>query len=168
LRSCSLQVARLQDLTPYVAAIALAGTAAGCGGVAGIGGGGSTFHSSVSATLGPAAEVESAGAAGGSGTVELTLDRKTGNVCWTLTYKGLPDKPISAHVQQASAGETGPDVIPLGATFAAKGCVLAPAESASAIGRHPGDYYVNVYTARYLHGAIRGQLGPSAAGSTTA
>ena len=49
-------------------------------------------------------------------------------------------------------------MIPLGARFAAKGCVQAPKKVVRAVAKNPGAYYVNVHTHNYGNGAIRGQL----------
>jgi len=125
---------------------------------AGCGGGGGSFHSVLVAKLSAAGETDAAGAAGGSGAARITMNEETGRVCWTISLRGLSDKPISAHVQQGKAGKTGADAIPLGGTFARTGCLSAPQKSVSAIGRDPNGYYVNVYTLKYLHGAVRGQL----------
>jgi hypothetical protein len=71
--------------------------------------------------------------------------------------KGL-DKTLSAHVHKAPPGKVGPVVIPLGARFVTKGCVIVPKRSLKAVETNPRAYYVNVHTKRYLNGAIRGQL----------
>ena len=75
--------------------------------------------------------------------------------------KGLDrsDKKLSAYVHKGKKGKLGPAVIPLGSKYSTKGCVTgAPAKSLKAIGTNPAAYYVNVYTKKYVHGAIRGQL----------
>jgi hypothetical protein len=69
-------------------------------------------------------------------------------------------------VQKGKAGKTGADALPLGGAFARKGCLTAQPKSVSAIGKDPGAYYVNVYTLKYIHGAIRGQLATSHAHAT--
>ena len=40
-----------------------------------------------------------------------------------------------------------------------KGCATAPADALAAILAEPSSYYVNVHTAKYPEGAMRGQLG---------
>ena len=110
----------------------------------------------VSATLRGAAEVPK-GARSGSGSAKVTLDTKTRKACWTIAVHGI-DKPLSAHVHKARAGKTGPVVIPLGARFMTKGCVIVPLSTVRAVAKNPAAYYVNVHTRAYLGGAIRGQL----------
>ena len=117
------------------------------------------FHSVVTAKLSGKAEVPKA-ARTGSGTARVTLNLKTGKACWKLSVKGLA-KTLSAHIHKALPGKTGPVVIPLGARFVTKGCVLVPTKSLKAVGTNPRGYYVNVHTRRYPNGAVRGQLRPS-------
>jgi hypothetical protein len=115
-----------------------------------------TFHSVVVATLIPKNEVPKVSATG-SGTARITLNLKTSKACWKLSVKGL-DKTLSAHVHKAPPGKAGPVVIPLGARFLTRGCVLVPKKTLTAVGTNPSAYYVNVHTKKYLNGAIRGQL----------
>jgi hypothetical protein len=49
-------------------------------------------------------------------------------------------------------------VIPLGASYKAKGCRKASKSLIGAIETNPNRYYVNIHNARYPAGAIRGQL----------
>ncbi len=109
----------------------------------------------VSATLTGAAA--GSGASAGTGEAVVTLNSNSGRACWTLTVDDV-DKPLSAHVHSGRPGETGPVVIPLGDKFAAKGCVLVPPRSLRAVLANPSNYYVSVFTAKHVNGAIRGQL----------
>ncbi len=67
-------------------------------------------------------------------------------------------KPSAAHIHRAPASKAGPVVVPLGAAYKAKGCTSAAKKTIEAIESHPNAYYVNVHTAKYPNGAIRGQL----------
>jgi hypothetical protein len=138
-------------------AVAVAATGAGCGSGSGKSKAARVAPAGVvSATLTGAGEVPK-GSPLGSGTATVTLDTKGGKACWTLAVNGI-SHALSAHVHRGRAGVVGPVVIPLGARFATKGCVLAPAKSIAAVARNPGAFYVNVHTRKYLNGAIRGQL----------
>ena len=96
-------------------------------------------------------------AAKGKGTVKITI---TGTkVCWKFTGIGGIDKPLVSHIHKGTSTVSGPPVVvPLGGKFSATGCIAAPAATAQAIAKNPKGYYVNVHTAKYPNGAIRGQL----------
>jgi hypothetical protein len=94
----------------------------------------------------------------GSGIAVVHLDGAKGTVCWTFTKVAKIGKPTAAHIHKAAAGKSGPVVVPFGATYKAKGCTKAKASLIGAIEEHPSAYYVNVHTAKYPNGAIRGNL----------
>ena len=108
----------------------------------------------VRATLVGANEVPK-GSPTGRGTA--TIDLVPGKVCWALTFKGI-GTPAAAHIHKGKAGTAGPVVVPLGGAFKANGCTAASAALVKAIAKTPGAYYVNIHTAKYPAGAIRGQL----------
>jgi hypothetical protein len=109
---------------------------------------------SLDATLSGLKEAPKASATGkGYADIDIT----GGKVCWKFTYSGI-GAPKAAHIHRGKAGVAGPVVVPLGAAFKKSGCTTAPAAVAAAIVRSPGAYYVNIHTAKYPNGAIRGQL----------
>ena len=114
----------------------------------------------MSTTLTGSAEAPGPGAAKGAGSAELTFDGDKGQVCYTLTANGT-DTPTMAHIHKGAVGVPGPVVVPLTAPTdgSAKGCASIAADLMSAILATPSDYYVNVHTAAFPKGAIRGQLG---------
>ena len=93
----------------------------------------------------------------GDGIVNLTLNANKGSVCWTFDIAGI-GKPAVAHIHKARAGKAGPIVVPLGTAYKEKGCTKASKKTIAAIESRPNAYYVNVHTAKYPGGAIRGQL----------
>ena len=97
------------------------------------------------------------GSPSGHGIVNLDLKAASGKVCWTFEIAGI-GTPAAAHIHKANAGHAGPIVVPLGAAFKAKGCTSAPKATLEAIEANPNAYYVNVHTAKFPAGAIRGQL----------
>ena len=111
----------------------------------------------VSAKLLGKNEVPKASTAG-SGFAVVHLDATKGTVCWTFAKVAKIGTPTAAHIHKGKAGTAGPVVVPFGASYKAKGCTKAPAKVISAIEEHPGTYYVNVHTAKYPAGAIRGAL----------
>jgi len=94
----------------------------------------------------------------GKGTALVKIDGS--QVCWSFTGVKNIDKAVAAHIHKAPAGKAGNVVVAFFAgTYKAKGCVRAkPAALASAIAANPKAYYVNIHTAKYPAGAIRGQL----------
>ena len=118
------------------------------------------FHSVVVAKLVPKTELMK-GSAHATGTARVTLKPSTGTACWKISVAGLDkkDRKLSAYVHQGMAGKIGRAVVPLGSKYSTRGCVTGvPAKSLRAIGTNPAAYYVNVYTKKYVHGAVRGQL----------
>lgn len=100
------------------------------------------------------------GPAGAKGTAALKADPDTGEVCYKLTYNG-PGKPGAAHIHKGAKGLTGGVVIDL--KIAEKGleaCVPADPAAVKAVVADPAGHYVNIHTADYPAGAVRGQLSP--------
>ncbi|MBU3077906.1 CHRD domain-containing protein [Sphingomonas quercus] len=110
-------------------------------------------------TLSGAAEAPNPGDAKGSGTASLTFDSDKNQVCYMLHASGT-DTPTMAHIHKAAAGKAGPVVVPLDAPAngMSQGCKPVAADLLGAILASPADYYVNVHTAAFPAGAIRGQL----------
>lgn len=132
------------------------------GGLAGAAAAG-CFTNPVSAALTGAAEAPSTGDPDGAGKVTITSDVQDGLICWSMTFKGIA-KPTGAHIHKGAAGAAGPVVVPIptpsekGAT---KGCTAVGRALIRDIVANPGAYYVNVHTAEFPGGAIRGQLAKS-------
>ena len=98
------------------------------------------------------------GAPKGSGSATITLNAAKGKVCFKLTWSGIGN-PTASHIHQGAKGKAGPVVVPLfAATPKHSGCVSAAKSLIAKIAKKPGGYYVNVHTAKYPGGAVRGQL----------
>ncbi len=116
---------------------------------------------SSSATLSGSSEVGSPGDTKAGGSVTVTADAASGQVCATVTsdMKGA----AAMHVHQGAAGANGPVV----ATFDAKkinagtDCVTAKSAAAQ-IAADPSGFYFNIHTADFPGGAVRGQLAAAA------
>jgi hypothetical protein len=83
-------------------------------------------------------------------------------LCYGLTNRTIED-PAAAHIHRGRAGVAGDIVVPLeqpssGDPGASSDCVRVARPLARAILQNPNRYYVNVHTAGFPDGAIRGQL----------
>jgi hypothetical protein len=111
------------------------------------------------ARLTGAAEVPGPGDPQGSGTVQITLNPATNEVCYELTVANIQEA-TAAHIHEGAVGKEGPVKVPLDPpkTGSVKGCKSADAAVITAIIQDPSGYYVNVHNAAFPKGAVRGQL----------
>jgi hypothetical protein len=96
----------------------------------------------------------------GSGSALVSIDPETGEVCWELSVEGIGDA-VASHIHVGAEGESGDVVVPLdedGFSGSSEGCVDAGDADLQAIIDDPAGYYVNIHTAEFTGGAIRGQL----------
>jgi hypothetical protein len=100
------------------------------------------------------------GAKTGSATGKFVLDTKKNTLCYSVMTMGL--KSITeAHIHAGAKGVDGSDVVGLTpAKFNAKAatCVTVAPKVLADIAMNPDMYYLNVHTAKYADGAVRGQL----------
>ncbi|WP_297692104.1 CHRD domain-containing protein [Phenylobacterium sp.] len=113
------------------------------------------------ANLAGANEKPTAGDAKASGMAHVQVDTDKNQVCYELTTKDLA-QPIMAHIHKGGADAAGPVAValtPPDANGHSQGCASVDAAVAKDIAANPAGYYVNVHSATYKAGAIRGQLG---------
>jgi hypothetical protein len=123
---------------------------------------GSAASTTLKATLSGKNEVPMKGDPDGSGTATLRIDPAKGTVCFTIKVKKIGSS-AAAHIHPGKKGKAGGVAVPLfgspSSKTTRKGCARnQPAATLRKIVRSPGSYYVNVHTAKYPDGAIRGQL----------
>jgi hypothetical protein len=97
-----------------------------------------------------------------TGTATIRLRAGQGQACFTMAVENLGENAVAAHIHSAAAGAIGGIVVGLrapGPDGSVRGCVAAPRATVARILRAPGSYYVNVHTATFPGGAVRGQLG---------
>jgi hypothetical protein len=110
-----------------------------------------------------ASEVPGPGDPNGSGSTEVDLRPRKGEVCWQLLWSNV--SPVTAaHIHKGKAGESGPVKIlffefpPGDMGSGASGCTDVPKLLQKRIAAAPGRYYANFHTTEFGDGAIRGQL----------
>ncbi len=113
------------------------------------------------ATLSPSQEVPPAANSKGTGTAEVRIDTKTNELTWKVSYSGLTGPSTAGHIHgPAAAGSNAGVVIPFpgvtpAATSAEGKATINPTQYGDLAA---GLYYVNVHTAQYPGGEVRGQL----------
>ncbi len=123
----------------------------------------STVKLSVKATgmdVTMASNMKMGGAKTGSVSSTFVLDTKKNTLCYLVKTTGLTGI-AEAHIHSGAKGMDGSDVVPLlPAKFNAKAatCVNVAPKVLSDIAMNPAMYYLNVHTAKYPDGAVRGQL----------
>jgi hypothetical protein len=99
----------------------------------------------------------------GSGNAEFRFNRAKKKVCFEIRVKNI-STALAAHIHKGGKSvASGAIVVPLFENQSSKtkftGCAKNVKKSLiSAILKHPRSYYVNVHTADFGAGAIRGQL----------
>ena len=89
-------------------------------------------------------------------------------VCYDLRWSGVD--ATASHIHKAAAGKAGPIVVNFFAQDTAlagdkkSGCAKADSEVVAAINAKPANYYVNVHSAEFPKGEIRGHLAKLGAG----
>ncbi len=115
---------------------------------------GNTF----AATLNGANEVP-AGDPDGVGTATISTDDATNRICTGLEVRNI-GAVTAAHLHRGPAGVNGPPVITLDAPDDddSNDCDAVEDALLDEIRRNPTNFYVNVHTAEFPNGAIRGQI----------
>lgn len=98
------------------------------------------------------------------GSATITLVSPT-SLCFTMTVQDLGAAATAAHIHVGSPGAVGAVVVALAVNatvpFRIADCIAGvPAATITALRNNPGVYYLNVHTAAFPGGAVRGQLQP--------
>ncbi|HET9628320.1 MAG TPA: CHRD domain-containing protein [Novosphingobium sp.] len=111
----------------------------------------------LTATLTGAAETPP-GKADGTGGFTVTVDPETNDFCYSLWADKI-GKPTMAHLHTGAAGVSGPPILTLEVTGKdSDECLAVDKDKLDPIVANPTGYYVNVHTADFPGGAVRGQL----------
>ena len=115
-----------------------------------------TYHTNLTG----AQEVPGPGDPDGTGNAEVSIADRIDNLCYEIDdVRGIA-APTAAHIHRGARGVAGPPVVTLDvpADGESNGCVQAPEAIADEIEANPANFYINIHTADYPNGAIRGQL----------
>jgi CHRD domain len=95
----------------------------------------------------------------GYGTADTTYDRQSGILRWTVTYSGLTGPVTSAHFHgPAQQGANGGITVPLTGSLESPISGAATLNTVQAADLMAGRWYLNLHTAAYPGGEIRGQV----------
>lgn len=95
----------------------------------------------------------------GNGMVDVSFDKQSNVLTWTITYSGLTGPATAAHFHgPAGPGVNAPPALPLsgGLDSPIKGTATLTVAQASDLAA--GNWYLNVHTAANPDGEIRGQV----------
>jgi len=97
----------------------------------------------------------------GTGTATVTVNSVSGQVCVNITT-ALTEPMTLMHIHTGASTVNGPVFVdfapPSGTVTALAKCVTATPAQAAAINADPAGHYLNVHSASFPNGAIRGQL----------
>lgn len=111
---------------------------------------------SFSALLTGSAEVPGPGDSDGTGLAIVTISGTT--ITYTAFYQGI-GAPTLAHIHRGAAGVSNPPVVDFNVNTLVNGTVTGVSQALiDEIRANPSGFYVNVHTAEFPSGAIRGQL----------
>jgi hypothetical protein len=116
-----------------------------------------TYHASLTGANEPGG-----GAPNGMGMADITISDSLDQVCWNIHDVSGIDTPTAAHIHRGAPGVNGPVVVTLTMNNEGtwKGCAKRGSEwTQDMLKNNFANFYVNVHTATYPNGAIRGQLG---------
>ncbi len=101
------------------------------------------------------------GDADGTGRFSAEIDAETGDVCYVLVTEKIA-KPVAAHIHTGAAGTDGAPALTIEVTGPDGDlCLAAEPDLLKLIIAAPEGYYVNIHTADFPKGAVRGQLSKS-------
>jgi hypothetical protein len=114
----------------------------------------------LSAHMTGAAEKPNPGDPDGAGHATLKVNVGQSQICYDIMVEKIAPATM-AHIHKAGPDASGPVAVPLtkpDASGKVSGCATADQAVVKDILQNPGNYYVNVHTADFAAGAIRGQL----------
>jgi len=98
------------------------------------------------------------GAPAGSGLAIINIDPASNQLCWQFSQVTNIGRPTVARLYRNVLGATGRNGIPLGHAYTPAGCIHELPEVLALIESKPGQFFVNIHSAQYPFGAVRGPL----------
>ena len=117
-------------------------------------------RANLSVTLTGVQEVPGPGDPDGTGTAEVRVEPAQARICWDVFARAI-DPATAAHIHRGAAGTAGPPAVTLttpGSDGRSRGCSAVDEALARELATQAHLFYVNVHTAAFPDGAIRGQL----------
>jgi hypothetical protein len=114
-----------------------------------------TPDTAVTATLAGSAEVP-ANVSKSTGKVDGTYNEETKMLTLKITYTGFT--PVAWHIHKAAAGVNGGVIFNIGTTFTSPFMFMQTLNAEQLSDLKAGLYYVNLHSATFPNGEIRGQL----------
>jgi hypothetical protein len=98
----------------------------------------------------------------GRGDAQVTFDRSSKQLRWTVNYTGLSANATAAHFHQAAMGANGPVAINISPSGPPQSPMtgMATLSDAQAQALTAGQMYINIHTPANPGGEIRGQVVP--------
>lgn len=94
----------------------------------------------------------------GSGSFKVEMNPETNDFCYSLSTDKVA-KATMVHLHSGAAGSDGPVIATLEVTGKDNDeCIAIDQAKLDPIAAAPGDFYINVHTADFPKGAVRGQL----------
>jgi CHRD domain len=94
----------------------------------------------------------------GAGSFSAEIDTASGDFCYVLSADKIA-KPTAAHLHTGAAGSDGAPLTALEVTGPNSDmCIALEPDVLKPIVANPAGYYINVHTADFPAGAVRGQL----------
>jgi len=92
----------------------------------------------------------------GTGTAQVNVDTEKKEVSWTITFSGLSGDATAAHFHgPAAVGENAGPVVDISGKIESGSAPLTDAQLADL---EAGRLYINIHTAQFPDGEIRGQV----------
>ena len=109
-------------------------------------------------TLTGADEIPGPGDPDGAGTAVFTLDTATNEVCWDIKVQNIAE-PTAGHVHIGGSGKSGSFMMDLNLPAnGLKACTPVDSTTMGHMSGGPKSHYLNIHTAEFPDGAVRGQL----------